>query len=132
QLTALLAHELAHIRRHDYVINVVQCVIETLLFYHPAVWWLSARVRQEREHCCDDAALAVTRDHTSYARALERMETLRMPTGMALAAGGGALLPRIRRILGLPPQRARSAPITAALLAATLLAALLYVGCKHN
>src|SRR5438034_11106483 len=54
QLDALLAHELAHVRRYDYLVNLIQSVIETLLFYHPAVWWISGRMRQEREHCCDD------------------------------------------------------------------------------
>ncbi|MFT5324030.1 MAG: beta-lactamase regulating signal transducer with metallopeptidase domain, partial [Planctomycetaceae bacterium] len=56
QLDAILAHEIAHIRRHDYFINLIQTVIETLLFYHPAVWWLSGRILQERENCCDDIA----------------------------------------------------------------------------
>lgn len=58
QLEALLAHELAHIRRCDYLVNLLQTTIETLLFYHPAVWWVSRQVRQEREHCCDDLAAA--------------------------------------------------------------------------
>lgn len=55
QLEVVLAHELAHIRRHDYLVNLLQTVIETLLFYHPAVWWVSRQVRLEREHCCDDS-----------------------------------------------------------------------------
>ena len=54
QLEAILAHELAHIRRHDYLVNLLQTLVETLLFYHPAVWWLSHRIRIERENCCDD------------------------------------------------------------------------------
>src|SRR5262245_2612784 len=70
QLEAIIAHELAHIRRHDYLINLLQAVVETLLFYHPAVWWVSRRIRQEREHCCDDLAVAVCGDALSYARAL--------------------------------------------------------------
>lgn len=57
QVEAILAHELAHIRRHDYLVNLMQTLAETLLFYHPAVWWLSARIRDEREHCCDDVAI---------------------------------------------------------------------------
>ncbi len=56
QLEAILAHELTHIRRHDYLINLVQNVLETVFFYHPAVAWVSSRIRIEREHCCDDAA----------------------------------------------------------------------------
>src|SRR5262245_32870159 len=70
QLEAIIAHELAHIRRHDYLINLLQALIETLLFYHPAVWWVSRRIRQEREHCCDDLAVAVCGDACAYARAL--------------------------------------------------------------
>lgn len=100
QLDALLAHELAHVRRHDYLLNLVQCVIEILLFYHPAVWWVSRRVRQEREHCCDDLAVAVCGDAHSYATALFVMERLRVPTpALAVAASGGSLLSRIRRLL---------------------------------
>ncbi|NQW03302.1 MAG: M56 family metallopeptidase [Acidobacteria bacterium] len=60
QLEALLAHELAHVRRHDYVVNLLQSMVETTLFYHPGVWWVSHRVRVEREHCCDDLAVRVT------------------------------------------------------------------------
>jgi beta-lactamase regulating signal transducer with metallopeptidase domain len=58
QIELLIAHELAHVRRHDYLVNLVQTAIETLLFYHPAVWWLNARIRMEREHCCDDLAVS--------------------------------------------------------------------------
>ncbi|MGH9239641.1 MAG: M56 family metallopeptidase, partial [Vicinamibacterales bacterium] len=68
QLDAVLAHELAHIRRHDYLVNIVQMVAETLLFYHPAVWWVSNRLRIERELCCDDEAVRVCGDATAYAR----------------------------------------------------------------
>jgi hypothetical protein len=66
-LEALIAHELAHVRRHDYLVNLVQTAAETLLFYHPAVWWVSARIRAEREQCCDDLAIAATGDARSYA-----------------------------------------------------------------
>jgi beta-lactamase regulating signal transducer with metallopeptidase domain len=101
QLDAILAHEIAHIRRHDYFINLIQTVIETLLFYHPAVWWLSRRIRQERENCCDDIASDVCENPIRYAEALVRMEELRAPTGgLAMAATGGSLALRIRRLLG--------------------------------
>ena len=70
QLEAVLAHELAHIRRHDYLLNLLQNLVETLLFYHPATWWLSQRVRVEREHCCDDLAVAVVGDHVAYANTI--------------------------------------------------------------
>src|SRR5947208_2585030 len=102
QLDALLAHELAHVRRYDYLVNLVQSVIETLLFYHPAVWWVSQQVREEREHCCDDLAVAVCGDAHFYATALVGMERLRgTPPAFALAATGpaGALMGRIRRLV---------------------------------
>ncbi|MFY9553948.1 MAG: M56 family metallopeptidase [Blastocatellia bacterium] len=100
QLVALLAHELAHVRRHDYLVNLLQTTIETLLFYHPAVWWVSAQVRQEREHCCDDLAVAACGDVLTYARALTALEQLRgAAPQLAVAANGGSLLVRIQRLL---------------------------------
>src|SRR5216117_3110697 len=102
QLDALLAHELAHVRRHDYLVNLLQSVIETLLFYHPAVWWVSTRVREEREHCCDDLAVAACGDARCYATALLAIEQLRAASALALAASGGSLVGRVRRLL-LPP-----------------------------
>ncbi|MGE5837406.1 MAG: TonB family protein [Acidobacteriota bacterium] len=99
-LEAILAHELAHIRRADYLINVLQSVVEILLFYHPAVWWVSRRIRLEREHCCDDVAAALCGDRAVYARALASLEELRvrMPA-LAMGAGGGDLLDRVRRLI---------------------------------
>jgi beta-lactamase regulating signal transducer with metallopeptidase domain len=100
QLEALLAHELAHIRRFDYLVNLMQTTIETLFFYHPAVWWVSSQVRQEREHCCDDLAVAVCGNVLTYARALTALEDLRgSRSQLALAATGGSLLVRIQRLL---------------------------------
>ncbi|HUJ14920.1 MAG TPA: M56 family metallopeptidase [Thermoanaerobaculia bacterium] len=100
QVEMVLAHELAHIRRHDFIVNLLQSVVETLLFYHPAVWWISQRIRVEREHCCDDLAVAVFGDPLQYARALTRFEELRLrATQTALAANGGSLLGRIRRLV---------------------------------
>lgn len=99
-LEALLVHELAHIRRHDYLVNVLQCAVEILLFYHPAVWWISRRIRTERELCCDDAAVAWCRDPLLYAETLTRLQALRpAPLSPALAAGGGDLMSRIKRLL---------------------------------
>ncbi|HVT80247.1 MAG TPA: M56 family metallopeptidase, partial [Phycisphaerae bacterium] len=138
QLDALLAHELAHIRRHDYIANLGQSLLETLLFYHPAAWWLSARIRQEREHCCDDAAIAATTDRLAYARALAAMETLRAPATIALAARGGRLLPRIRRILGDAPmpqhRRTRRRLLPTSIVAALIifLTAVIYIGCNRS
>src|SRR5439155_5091815 len=96
QLEAILAHELAHIRRHDYLVNLLQTLVETLLFYHPAVWWLSRRIRIERENCCDDLAVSLCGDPVAYANALADLESLRSeitPTHhIAMAATGGSLL----------------------------------------
>lgn len=100
QLEAVLAHELAHIRRHDYFANLLQNMVEVLLFYHPVMWWVSARVRAEREHCCDDIALSACGDRVGYAKALTALEVLRLPTPQpAVGATGGRLLSRIRRIV---------------------------------
>ena len=108
QLEAILAHELAHIRRHDYVVNLLQTLVETLLFYHPAVWWLSRRIRIEREHCCDDLAVDLCGDPYAYARALADLEQTRDGSGtLALAATGGSLLHRVRRLLGAPSHAGR-------------------------
>jgi beta-lactamase regulating signal transducer with metallopeptidase domain len=100
QLELILAHELAHVRRHDYLVNLFQVAAETLLFYHPAVWWVSRQVRIEREHACDDLAVAVCGDPVAYARALTMVERLRRETPLlAVAAGGGNLSGRIRRLV---------------------------------
>jgi type II secretory pathway component GspD/PulD (secretin)/beta-lactamase regulating signal transducer with metallopeptidase domain len=103
QLEAILAHELAHIRRYDYLVNVVQTVVEILGFYHPAVWWVSHRIRVERENCCDDAAVRLCGDSVRYARALTCLEEIRHSQAeLAMAATGGSLLGRIARLLGRP------------------------------
>ena len=100
QIEMVLAHELAHIRRHDFAINLLQAFVETLMFYHPAVWWMSSRVSIERENCCDDLAVAVCGNPIQYARALTRLEELRAGATLVVAANGGSLLDRIRRIAG--------------------------------
>ncbi len=96
----ILAHELAHIRRHDYAVNMIQMAVETMLFYHPAVWWVSARMRDERELCCDDVVIRTLGDRLTYARALTALERLRLgaPT-LALASTDGSLSYRVRRLL---------------------------------
>ncbi len=109
QLEAILAHELAHIRRHDYLVNLMQTLVETLLFYHPAVWWLSRRIREERENCCDDLAVSLCGDPYTYAQALADLEELRGSSGrLVLAASGGSLLQRVRRLLGAPSHAGRA------------------------
>lgn len=125
QVEAVLAHEMAHIRRHDFLVNLVQSALETLLFFHPAVWWLSSRLRAERELCCDDTAVAFCGDRAAYARALATLEGLRQPAPAQLRVGadGGSLMNRIRRLLQpqlAPNPRFRSAGL--ALAAAGLLA----------
>jgi type II secretory pathway component GspD/PulD (secretin) len=135
QLTALLAHELAHVRRHDYLVNVAQTVVETVLFYHPAVWFVSERMRQEREHCCDDVAVAAAGDRVGYAQALAAMEGLRgVRGGLAMGARGGALLPRIKRILGVTPVGSPRRVMTTAVAAVLIMAAGagVYVGCNRS
>jgi len=101
QLEALLAHELAHIRRYDYLVNMLQTVVETLGFYHPGVWWISHKIRLERENCCDDLAVGLSGDRIRYARALTSMEEIRASRSeLAVAASGGNLFGRIRRLIG--------------------------------
>jgi beta-lactamase regulating signal transducer with metallopeptidase domain len=101
QLEAVIAHELAHIQRLDPFVNVFQVCVETLLFYHPAVWWLNQRIRVEREHCCDDMAVALCGNAVEYARALTLMEGWRAAPVFAMAANCGPLTERIVRVLGL-------------------------------
>jgi len=101
QLEAIIAHELAHIKRFDYLVNILQTVVETLGFYHPAVWWVSYKIRAERENCCDDMAVSISGDRVSYAGALASMEEIRAARGkLAVAASGGNLFRRICRLLG--------------------------------
>ncbi|MCA9202010.1 MAG: PQQ-binding-like beta-propeller repeat protein, partial [Planctomycetales bacterium] len=109
QIEGILAHELAHIRRHDYLINMFQTVLEAIFFYHPAVWWLSHHIRLERENCCDDWAVHATGDRLTYGRALLALEDLRATEPiLALSAGKGPLVSRIHRVLQIAPVRTSS------------------------
>ena len=100
QIEAILLHELAHIRRHDYLVNVLQRSVECLLFYHPAVWWISRVLRAERENCCDDVVVTMRGNAHEYAVALAALEQNRMSARLpAVAATGGGLMKRIRRLL---------------------------------
>ncbi|HYX43053.1 MAG TPA: M56 family metallopeptidase, partial [Pyrinomonadaceae bacterium] len=94
------------IRRHDYLVNLLQTAVETLLFYHPAVWWVSREIRMEREHACDDLAVAACGDVLMYARTLAELEEMRASAApqLAVAANGGSLLARVRRLLETPSQ----------------------------
>ena len=116
QVEALLLHELAHIRRGDYLVGMLQSLAEAILFYHPAIWWVSGHIRTERELCCDDIAVAEVGDVITYARALAAMETSRLfPTYGAVAANGGSLVERIARLLGQPRPMERTFPGPAAM-----------------
>jgi beta-lactamase regulating signal transducer with metallopeptidase domain len=101
QFRAVVAHELAHVRRYDHLVNAVQALVETLLFFHPLVWWISRQVRVERENCCDDVAVGAAASPLVFAEALARLEALRLVYPQAaLAANGGSLMERIERIIG--------------------------------
>jgi beta-lactamase regulating signal transducer with metallopeptidase domain len=129
EIEVVLAHELAHIKRHDYAVNLLQSVVEVLYFFHPALWWLSARVREEREHCCDDLAVQVCGgDGRILAQALARVEELRFlqldqapKLAMAFAAKRQHLLNRVRRVLGVPTRPFVSNSSLAGLTLATIL-----------
>jgi len=102
EVEAILAHELAHIRRHDYLLNLLQNIIESLFYFNPAVWYISAIIRREREHSCDDLAVQVCGNSLIYAKALVHIQELNRPAprlAMALFRKKGALLLRIQRIL---------------------------------
>ena len=101
QIEAVIAHELAHIRRLDCFVNLFQIAAETVLFYQPAVWWVSQRIRTERENCCDDEAIAICGDAVNYARALTLMEEWRTAPALMMAANRSPLAERVVRVLGL-------------------------------
>ena len=118
QIEAILLHELGHIGRYDYLANLLQMLVEGVLFYHPAVWWISHVVREEREHCCDDIAVECSGDTVGYATALTALEEFRWATHqVALAAHGGHLMNRVRRVIDpLARPRTRLSPVLAAAL----------------
>jgi beta-lactamase regulating signal transducer with metallopeptidase domain len=115
-LEAIIAHEMAHVRRLDFLVNLLQAVLEAMLFYHPAVWWVSRQVRQEREFCCDDVAAAVCGNRVTYARALTELEALRSASisgsgaRLGLSSQGGSLMKRIIRLVGEGNDRPRGVP----------------------
>ncbi|MFI5006263.1 MAG: M56 family metallopeptidase [Solirubrobacterales bacterium] len=122
QLALVLAHELSHIRRRDYLANLAQTAVETLLFYHPAVWWVSNRMRVEREHCCDDLAVAAGGNPVRYARTLAELEGLRSSSpALAMAATGGSLFERVARLVAPPGNLSGASRCLAALLVAASL-----------
>ena len=135
QMEAVIAHELAHIRRLDCFVNLFQIAAETLLFYHPAVWWVSQRIRVERENCCDDEAIAVCGDAVNYARALTLMEEWRTAPALMMAANRSPLAERVVRLLGLNGAtggtRMAGLGMSCVCLAGALLAGNAFLGVAH-
>jgi beta-lactamase regulating signal transducer with metallopeptidase domain len=136
QLEAVIAHELAHIRRFDAFVNLFQIAVETLLFYHPAVWWLGKQIRAERENCCDDEAVALCGSPVSYAKALAHMAEWQAAPRLVMAANRGLLSARVGRLLGANENAGtfRRASLSAGVLclSAALLAGSAFVGGAHN
>lgn len=121
-LRAILAHELAHVRRWDILVNLLQLLVESLLFHNPFVWWLSAQVRQEREACCDAVAARCCGGGPAYARVLVEVgERVLADSPMVSLARPCGLADRVRRLLGLRPAgetwRLRPLSVAVALLA---------------
>lgn len=110
ELEAVLAHELAHIRRADYLVNILQTLVEIIFFFHPAIWYISAKIRDERENCCDDLAMEMVGDKIHLAKALTHVELFRQRESLAMAFGGNKqnLLSRVQRILGVNSSTTRS------------------------
>ena len=135
EVEAVLAHELAHIARRDWIFNLLQSFVEALFYYHPAVWWVSAVIRSERENCGDDAALAATGSPLIFAKALVQVQELAIPAPrLALGIGGSSrrplLLERVRRILNQPQQKSQvMEKLTAT---AILLVLLTFIGLRAN
>jgi len=130
QIEMILAHEMAHLCRRDYLVNLVQSVVEMMLFYHPATWWMARQIRKEREHACDDLAVRAVKDSGAYARALVALAEFQMEgvPALALAAGKSqhGLYARVERLLRPRPQitTPRALPGLAAVLALILAASL--------
>lgn len=120
QLEMVLAHELSHIRRHDYLVNLIQVGIETLLFYHPVVRWVSRDARRERELCCDDSAVHACGDALHYAHALTDLAALRGgDVSPAMGVTGGDLAMRVERLI--TPHHASGSPRLTSMMLATAL-----------
>ncbi|MEM1326195.1 MAG: M56 family metallopeptidase [Bacteroidota bacterium] len=107
QVEILLLHELAHIRRYDYLVNWGQSILEVLLFYHPAIWWMSRQVRTEREHCCDDWVMRIHHEPMVYAQALTQLQlshySLKTNLAMSATKNQGSFTTRIHRLFGKYP-----------------------------
>jgi beta-lactamase regulating signal transducer with metallopeptidase domain len=102
QVETIFLHELAHVKRQDYLVNVIQSIIEIVLFFNPFVWMLSNIIRREREYCCDDAVVLTHVNKLAYAHALARLEEARLSgntLAISLASNRNLLLIRIKRIM---------------------------------
>lgn len=136
QLSSVIAHELAHIKRFDSLVNLFQVAVETLLFYHPAVWWLNKRIREERENCCDDIAVEVCGNPLTYAQALARLAESRTAPQLMMAANSRPLAARVARLLGMGTKGEimRGADLSLGLLclSASLIAGSAFIGVAHN
>ncbi|PHN07306.1 M56 family metallopeptidase [Flavilitoribacter nigricans] len=134
QIEVLLLHELAHIRRYDFTINLLQSLVEIIFFFHPAIWWLSGRIREEREYCCDNAVLAVRQDPFPYVEALTRIQSTHFnhKNRLAMSANGknSILSKRVFRLFGRyerEPSRYKSVLIALLLLAVSFSAQAFWV-----
>jgi beta-lactamase regulating signal transducer with metallopeptidase domain len=113
QIEAILVHELYHIKRHDYLINICQALVEVLLFYHPAIWHINKIIREERENCCDDQTVSFCGDAMAYARALTQLQEINTSTKptLAMSATGphaGNFSNRIKRLFNIYPNPAQA------------------------
>jgi len=133
EVEAILLHELAHIRRRDYLVNLLQSFVETIFFFNPAVLWLSTLIRSEREHCCDDVAVSHTKNKIRYISALVHFEEYRLSTpgyALALTGKGGGMMQRLERMAA---NRNRSLnKLEVAGLALLLLMSSLFIAAKPN
>ncbi|MEM0993382.1 MAG: M56 family metallopeptidase, partial [Bacteroidota bacterium] len=132
QVEVLLLHELAHIRRYDYLVNWLQSSLETLFFYHPAFWWISRQVRAEREHCCDDLVLGLHPAPMLYAQTLTQLQinhySIKTNLAMAATKNQGAFTTRIHRLFGQynSPNRQKKGGILMILLAIAMVTVAFY------
>lgn len=126
QLEAILAHELAHIKRYDYLVNIFQNFVEILFFFHPATWFISAKVRDERENCCDDYAVKICGDRMILAKALTQVASYQQQPRLAMAFGAKrqTFMDRIKRIIGINDSKPMSYGNWAAVLGMILVVAL--------
>jgi beta-lactamase regulating signal transducer with metallopeptidase domain len=136
QLSSVIAHELAHIKRFDSLVNLFQIGVETLLFYHPGVWWLNKKIREERENCCDDMAVELCGSPLTYAHALARLAESRTAPRLMMAANSRPLAARVARLLGVGKKATaiRGADLSLGLLclSASLMAGVAFVGVARN